>query len=61
MTKRSGDATIDQGDACEPRREAREFGNAGQKGKEPSPADRGETSSADTAPIDLDTAHDRAS
>ncbi|MFL6843730.1 MAG: hypothetical protein ACJ8ER_02480 [Allosphingosinicella sp.] len=61
MTKRSGGVTIDQGDACEPRREAREFGaEAEEKGGKPSP-DHGGSSPPDTAPIDLDTAHDRAS
>jgi hypothetical protein len=70
MTKNSGGATINQGSASRPTREERdaEFagiaGNAAEKGEKPSPGerDRGETSSADdSSPIDLDTAHDRAS
>jgi hypothetical protein len=66
MTKHSGGATINRGPA--PGRERDEVGevagNAGRKGEKPSPGDRdrGETSSADDpAPVDLDTAHDRAS
>jgi hypothetical protein len=70
MTRNSGGPTINQGGASEPDREERdrEFadiaGNAGEKGEKPSPGDRdrGETSTADRqAPIDLDSAHDRAS
>lgn len=70
MTKHSGGATINRGGASEPTQEERDresdgiAGNASEKGEDPSPGDRdrGETSSADdSAPIDLDTAHDRAS
>ena len=70
MTKHSGGPTINQGGASRPTREERdgEFagiaGNAVEKGEKPSPGarDRGETSSADdSAPVDLDSAHDRAS
>ncbi len=70
MTRNSGGPTIDQGGASQPGKEERdrEFagitGNSEEKGEKPSPGDRerGETSSADgQAPIDLDSAHDRAS
>ena len=70
MTKHSGGGTINQGGASKPSQEERdrEFagiaGNAAQKGEKPSPGgrDRGEASSAEgEAPIDLDTARDRAS
>jgi hypothetical protein len=69
MTKNSGGATVNQGGASKPTQDeaAREFdiaGNAAEKGEEPSPGkrDRGETSSTDPgAPVDLDSAHDRAS
>jgi hypothetical protein len=70
MTKHSGGATINQGGASSPTQEERdrEFagitGNVEEKGETPSPAarERGETSSADDpGPVDLDTAHDRAS
>lgn len=70
MTKHGGGATINQGGASKSPQAERdaEFagiaGNAAEKGEKPSPGDRdrGETSSAeDAAPIDLDTAHDRAS
>jgi hypothetical protein len=70
MTKNSGGDTINQGGASKPTQAERgaEFdgiaGNVTQRGEEPSPGarERGETSSdEDSAPIDLDTAHDRAS
>jgi hypothetical protein len=66
MTRNSGGATINRGPAPKREDEARAdvAGNAREKGEAPSPADRdrGETSSADpAAPVDLDTAHDRAS
>jgi hypothetical protein len=70
MTRNSGGPTVNQGGASKPTRDERdrEFagiaGNAEEKGEKPSPGDRdrGETSSADDpAPVDLDTAHDRAS
>jgi hypothetical protein len=71
MTSNSGGETIDQGGASTPTHEERdrEFagiaGNAAEKGEKPSPADRerGETSSAEggSSPIDIDSAHDRAS
>jgi hypothetical protein len=69
MTKNSGGATINQGGASKPTTDeaAAEFditGNVAEKGEEPSPGKRarGETTSADTgSPIDLDSAHDRAS
>ena len=68
MTKHSGGATINQGGAPEPDEERPgEFdiaGNLAEKGEEPSPGkqERGETTSADTgSPVDLDSAHDRAS
>jgi hypothetical protein len=69
MTKHSGGATINQGGAPKPTAdEARaEFaiaGNVAKKGEEPSPGkrERGETTSADAgSPVDLDSAHDRAS
>jgi hypothetical protein len=70
MTRNSGGPTINQGGASRPTQEERdrEFagiaGNVEEKGEKPSPADRdrGETSAADgQAPIDLDSAHDRAS
>jgi hypothetical protein len=66
MTKHSGGATINRGSAPEPERDevGEVAGNAERKGEKPSPGDRGrgETSSADDpAPVDLDTAHDRAS
>jgi hypothetical protein len=68
MTKHSGGGTINQGAAPEPDEERDgEFdiaGNVAEKGEEPSPGKRarGETTSADAgSPIDLDSAHDRAS
>jgi hypothetical protein len=70
MTKNSGGVTINRGGASTPTKDERdsEFagvaGNAAEKGEKPSPAarDRGEVSSADdSAPVDLDFAHDRAS
>jgi hypothetical protein len=66
MTKHSGGATVNRGPAPKREDEARAdvTGNAAEKGEAPSPADRdrGETSStAPAAPVDLDTAHDRAS
>ena len=66
MTKHSGGATINRGPAPEPDRDTvgEVAGNARAKGGDPSPddRDRGETSSADeSAPVDLDTVHDRAS
>jgi hypothetical protein len=69
MTKHSGGATINQGGSPKPDAadHAAEFdvtGNVAQKGEEPSPGKRGrgETTSADTgSPVDLDSAHDRAS
>jgi hypothetical protein len=74
MTSKSGGDTVNQGvnqgGASKPKGDERdrEFagitGNAPEQGEKPSPADRdrGETSSADECPpIDLDTAHDRAS
>ena len=70
MTKESGGPTINQGGASTPTREERdrEFagiaGNVREKGEDPSPddRDRGETASTEgEAPIDLDSAHDRAS
>ena len=70
MTKNSGGPTINRGGASKPTRDERdrEFagiaGNVAEKGEKPSPGDRdrGETTSrADEAPIDLDTARDRAS
>jgi hypothetical protein len=70
MSKDRESETVNQGGAPKPTREEREgefagiTGNAREKGEDPSPDDRerGETSSAgDEAPIDLDTAHDRAS
>ncbi|HEY0313108.1 MAG TPA: hypothetical protein VGC56_11510 [Allosphingosinicella sp.] len=69
MTKNSGGATINQGGASKPMADqaVAEFdvtGNVAEKGEEPSPGkrERGETTSADTgSPIDLDSAHDRAS
>ena len=60
MTGKKGGATVNQGPAPKPDDEAAES----KRGEERSPAarDRGETSSADRpAPVDLDTAHDRAS
>jgi len=64
MTKHSGGPTINQGGAAKP--QAEEFGIAGNaklKGEKPSPGDRdrGETSAADPACLDMDAAHDRAS
>jgi hypothetical protein len=69
MTKHSGGPTINAGGASRPKSEERqaEFdvaGNAKLKGETPSPGDRerGETSSADdSACLDMDAAHDRAS
>jgi hypothetical protein len=68
MTKHSGGATVNQGGAPEPDKERDgEFdiaGNAAKKGEKPSPArrDRGEATAGDAAaPIDLDSAHERAS
>jgi hypothetical protein len=68
MTKHSGGATINRGGAPEPDKERPdEFdiaGNVAEKGEEPSPGKRarGEATSADTgSPVDLDSAHDRAS
>jgi hypothetical protein len=70
MTKHSGGATINRGGASGPTRKERDrgfagiTGNAEEKGEKPSPGnrDRGETSSADEpAPVDLETARDRAS
>jgi hypothetical protein len=71
MTKNSGGPTINQGGASTPTQEERDrafagiTGNAEEKGEKPSPDDRerGETSSADDGqpPIDLESAHDRAS
>ncbi|HYG47380.1 MAG TPA: hypothetical protein VD846_05490 [Allosphingosinicella sp.] len=70
MTKHSGGPTINQGGASKPTQEERdrEFagitGNVAGKGEKPSPSDRdrGETTSReDSAPIDIDTARDRAS
>jgi hypothetical protein len=64
MTRNSGGPTVNQGPAPEKDRDevGEVAGNAERKGEKPSPADRerGETSSAD-APVDLETAHDRAS
>lgn len=64
MTKQSGGPTINPGGSARP--EAEEFdiaGNAKLKGGKPSPGERerGETSSADPACLDMDAAHDRAS
>lgn len=66
MTKNSGGATINRGPAPEPDRDevGEVAGNVREKGEDASPddRDRGETSSADNpSPVDLDTAHDRAS
>jgi hypothetical protein len=66
MTKHSGGPTINRGPAPRPERDeiGEVAGNAARKGEDPSPGgrDRGETSSADDpAPVDLGTAHDRAS
>jgi hypothetical protein len=69
MTRNSGGGTVNQGSASKPTQHerAREFevaGNAAEKGEEPSPGqrERGEASSADpAAPVDLDSAHERAS
>ena len=69
MTSEKGGETINRGGASRPTRDERdrEFaveGNAAEKGENPSPSarDRGETSSADDCPpVDLETAHDRAS
>ncbi len=66
MTKHKGGPTINRGPAPEARRDdvGEVAGNVREKGEDPSPDDRerGETSSADDpAPVDLDTAHDRAS
>jgi hypothetical protein len=64
MTKHSGGPTINQGGAAKPKAEEFEIAdNAKQKGGKPSTGDRerGETSSADPACIDMDAAHDRAS
>ena len=69
MTKNSGGATINQGGSSKPDADeaAAEFdiaGNVAEKGEQPSPGkrERGETTSADTgSPIDLDSAHERAS
>jgi hypothetical protein len=66
MTKHSGGSTINRGAAPQPERDeiGEVAGNAERKGEKPSPGsrDRGETSSADDpGPVDLDTAHDRAS
>jgi hypothetical protein len=70
MSKDGKSETVDRGGASQPTREERdrEFagitGNAETKGEDPSPAGRarGETSGADeAAPVDLDSAHDRAS
>ena len=57
--------TVNQGPAPHKRREeeADITGNVKEKGQDPSPGDRarGETSEADRpAPIDADTAHERA-
>lgn len=70
MTKNSGGPAINQGGASTPAKEERdgEFagitGNVREKGEDPSPddRDRGETASTGgEAPIDMDSAHDRAS
>jgi hypothetical protein len=64
MTRNSGGATIDRSSAPEPDRDevGGRAGDARAKGKRPSPDDRDQTSSADDpAPVDLDSAHDRAS
>jgi hypothetical protein len=69
MTKHSGGPTINRGGASKPTQDeaAAEFdiaGNVAEKGEEPSPGkrERGETTSADTgSPVDMDSAHDRAS
>lgn len=66
MTKHSGGATINRGPAPEPERDrvGEVAGNVREKGGDPSPddRDRGETSTAErSAPVDLDTARDRAS
>jgi hypothetical protein len=69
MTKHSGRPTVNSGGASKPTRDeaAAEFeigGNVAGKGEEPSPGkrERGEKTSADTgSPVDLDSAHDRAS
>jgi hypothetical protein len=66
MTKHSGGVPINRGPAPGPDRDriGEVAGNAREKGEKPSPGDRerGETSRADgAAPVDLDTAHDRAS
>jgi hypothetical protein len=68
MTKQRGGPTINQGASPEPDAEREgEFdipGDVARKGEQPSPAkrERGETTSADpAAPIDLDSAHERAS
>jgi hypothetical protein len=68
MGKHSG-GTVNQGGAAKPDagEAAAEFdigGNVAKKSEEPSPAkrERGETTGADDCPpIDLDSAHDRAS
>lgn len=56
--------TVNQGPAPERGREAPADigGNARDKGQDPSPGDRerGETSDADRAPADLDSARERA-
>jgi hypothetical protein len=68
MTKHGGGPTINQGGAPDPDKERPGAfdiaGNLAEKGEEPSPAkrQRGETTSADLgSPVDLDSAHDRAS
>jgi hypothetical protein len=68
MTRHKGGPTVNQDGASKPTAEeaAREFdiaGNVAEKGRKPSPDDRGrgETSDADApAPVDTE-AHDRAS
>jgi hypothetical protein len=68
MTKHSGGATINQGRASKPTGDERDAGidvarNVAETGG-PSPGNRqrGETTDAEApAPVDLDTAHDRAS
>jgi hypothetical protein len=64
MTKHSGGPTINRGPAPEKDRDevGEVAGNAERKGEDASPDDRerGETSSADAAPVDA-TVHDRAS
>jgi hypothetical protein len=69
MAKHKGGPTINQGGASKRTadEEAAEFdvtGNVAEKGQKASPGDRdrGETSDADAAPpVDLESAHDRAS